>query len=187
MRKIKLNIIGIYNSNTNEFYDIFDSVLSDYKNSIIVGDMNINLLHNNKHIEKYCDTIHSNNFKILKKIHQDFFTRIHGNSRSIIDHALTDILNTKYYLSIASHHFTDHESICVQVKIAKNKNLTKTYNTTNLKHVVDTKGILKEFISKRIERNPDLVYEYSNNFSDFHNELKEIIVNNTSIKTSEKL
>lgn len=44
LRKYDIKLISAYNTNTNTFLEKFDEILSSNRKSIILGDMNINLL-----------------------------------------------------------------------------------------------------------------------------------------------
>lgn len=115
IQQINIKILGIYNTNDNEFLTHFDSILENNQNCIVIGDMNINLLENNNKTMKYTDTIHSNGYHILNKINTSYATRNTNTTNTIIDHAITDIINKNYILSINSHCFSDHESITLQI------------------------------------------------------------------------
>lgn len=116
LRKLQLNVIAFYNTNNTDFYNVLDSLLTNKKNCILVGDANIDLLKHNTMTTGYTDIIHSNGFSIINKIKPTFRTRESNTTKTIIDHVLTDIYKYKYNMIINSHHFTDHESITLQVQ-----------------------------------------------------------------------
>lgn len=130
IQQLNVKVIGIYNTNNRNFHNQFDQILSMNQRCIIVGDFNINLLEQNYITKKYIETITSNGFYILNKIHSDYSTRISGTSKTIIDHILTDLFNKTFTVSINSHCFTDHESLTIQIKTDKPICDKKTYTKT---------------------------------------------------------
>lgn len=92
-----IHIISIYRpeqTTMDSFIAEFDRTLSLYKRSLVVGDMNINLLdENHSVVREYTETIHSNGFCILNKIEAMYATRISNTVSTIVDHFITDIVD----------------------------------------------------------------------------------------------
>ena len=122
--------------------------------------MNIDLLQNNAITEKYNDIVHSNGYNIINKIHKSSCTRVHNSSGSIKDHAITDLFNLEFFISMDSHCFTDHESLCIQINF-NNQNL-KNFKILNLWLVVDYNNIIRDYEHRQPSDN------ITSDYSEFH-------------------
>lgn len=100
--------------NNSTFNPILRSFLKycdeNKRGTIIVGDMNIDLMQKNRHRE-YRDSIDDFDFRILNKINQRSATRIGDTSCTIIDHVLTNYEDLSHNVSIRNTHFSDHRQI----------------------------------------------------------------------------
>jgi hypothetical protein len=90
-----------------QFYDILEE-LSERSNTLIVGDVNLNLLDlANRTVIDYVELMHSCGFAFLNKIHTDSTTR--ATSGTIIDHFITNNFRFKYDLKFDDHFRLDHK------------------------------------------------------------------------------
>lgn len=73
---------------------------------------------NNNVVQKYMDIFSSNGLVIFNNISPKFATRIdvNSNAKTIIDHILTDIINTSYCLSTCDHFKTDNRLLLLQIR-----------------------------------------------------------------------
>nr|CAH7758693.1 unnamed protein product [Callosobruchus chinensis] len=119
-------------SNT-EFLPLLEEILLKYpKNHLLVGDFNVNLLQDNNEIHN--------------TITVDAATRVANNSRSIIDHVLSDrYSNLKCTIQVVSNSLSDHNllSITIDVNI---KVLAKRYRKEVIR--IDHKKFISKFDKK---------------------------------------
>lgn len=136
--KQNLNIIAIYrppSTNIELFYHQFEYLLNEFNNSIVVGDININLLNTSSNQTKhYKNLINTNGFAILNKIELSSATRITEESKTIIDHLMTDTTRYKINISINDLSFSDHRYILA--------NFTTKSPTSINQNTIDQKQIL---------------------------------------------
>lgn len=173
LRKLKLKIIGVYNTNNELFFESFDQVLSDNSNAIILGDININLLKENAQTKKLYELLIINGYQVLNKINKKYSTRNSADTRTIIDHAYSDLNDFKFDFILATHHFTDHESMTLQIKhpsIKIQKDVLLNKNIFNLRI------FLLEYQSTRT--NSELT------FKEYHENICKYVQKNTHTKQS---
>lgn len=128
-----INIIGIYRSHetrVTDFIHKLDNITSVYKNSIILGDMNLNLLNTNQEqVILYTNTLLCNGYLIYNKISSEYATRISRSTRTVIDHLVSDLVNYKYNFVITGTSLSDHEMFLINISlepILENKSEIKT-------------------------------------------------------------
>lgn len=144
-----------------------------------MGDTNTDLLKNKNNA--YIQTIEANGYKLLNKINRRFTTRIKTNrynneTRTIIDHIISDIHDYNYTISINNTDISDHKQILMNIntkiplaikfinnKIEINKNIVDhnelTYllnntdfnNINNFEQLESTLRELKQTATKKIE------------------------------------
>lgn len=131
IHKYNLNIIALYNTRYRTFLPQLESILENNSNCVIFGDINIDLMNNNNIVNNYLDIIDSNGYAILNKINSNYCTRLALNSKSIIDHVLTDKYNYKYTMSLNSQCYTDHDSAILQIEHQSIKHCQNTICTLN--------------------------------------------------------
>lgn len=111
----KMFICGIYNnprSNIQLFLDKISDITSRFKNLLIFGDFNMNLLNlNDSKVNLYNNIIHSNGFIFLNKLSSEFATRISNTVRTIIDHIITDLVQYNFSFFLSPTCVSDHEMI----------------------------------------------------------------------------
>lgn len=175
LRKYDLKIISAYNTNNTMFLDKLEDILSKNNKSIILGDMNIDLLSTNSLTNKYRNLILANGYHIINKTNIKHATRISATTKTIIDHAISDLINYKHHVIINSHSFTDHESLTLQIKI---NNFKSSKYKVETKRILNYDKCLKNIINKT--RTTNLL---DVNFVNYHKILSEIIKKNTKSKT----
>lgn len=165
----KVHICGIYNnprSIINNFFVYFNNIMSTYKNLLIFGDLNLNILNfNDNTVREYNELIQSNGFLILNKAHPDYATRISNTIKTILDHIITDKIQSSYKFFISSTHLSDHEILALSfekpIKKIKpiNKKIIIDYDnikSSNAFQYVDNCSSfdeLIEFIKSILEKN----------------------------------
>lgn len=122
---INVSLVVVYRQPTacvNKFTEIFESILKNYRRTIIIGDMNINLLSINNNItENYRSAIYENGFFILNKIDPIAATRAatrtysnrQSSSNTIIDHAVSDLVDFEFTISLTDASVSDHKLIMI--------------------------------------------------------------------------
>lgn len=170
IKELNVNILGAYNTKTNDFLEKLDDILSKYSNCLMVSDSNVNLLQNGSITSKYNDIIGSNGYHILNKQHLLHCTRKTSITNTLIDHVVTDVVQKRYILSVDSHYFTDHESITIQME---NKVPIES-PTVITKPILNLPNLLHEF---------NLQPQSFNTYTAFHNKLSKHITENTTLKT----
>jgi exonuclease III len=131
--KQNIHIVACYKSHSIKianFLNIFEYILTNHRRSVILGDFNIDLLKTSANdVGKYLNCCHLNSYLILNKICANFDTRITDSTRTVIDHALTDLTNLKYSLHILNTALSDHQLLFLSVNttpILEQPNLVKT-------------------------------------------------------------
>ena len=180
---IKINICATYRqpitSNYEMFYNELNKILSNFPNTILIGDVNVNLLDNSDvHVINYQSIIDSNNFTILNKIQPNFYTRSEAGATSILDHAVTDLHNKfTFDFIIGESGVADHRFLLI--------GLNDLNNSSEIpENPVEVKKIRKiswSKISKNLEKLPQ------SNFSEFHSNLRNLIEVNTKILSDSQI
>ena len=189
--KLNVNICSIYRTPINslaalnKFYNKLDYILSKFKNMIIVSDTNINLLNaTNRDIQlDYKNLIESNNnYSILNLINYNMATPITDTSATIIDHALTDIQDSKITFSLGENDVGDHKFIIIEIQnefflSLKSKETGETYNLTDSKKLssylktiniaTNFDNIHKEFCKKSAECTVTKIISPRNNHNNY--------------------
>lgn len=136
-------------ANGRLFLEKLEMILNRFKCSYFFGDFNINLFAQTLLSEEYQRIIEMNGFAILNSTSNDFPTRISAfhNSRSCIDHCLTD---SHYYDETLSHKLClfdligDHKSLFLNIMKLPDKskaNVKPTIKITNHNRITNLKLI----------------------------------------------
>jgi hypothetical protein len=136
LNKMSINIMCVYRSHDTpykNFFEKIDELTSKYSNTLILGDINIDLLDVlNRQVVNYRQTLESNGFVICNKISKKFATRITSTSSTIIDHFITDLVKTKYDMHILDTGLSDHQMIFISCNFKPIKEtLTHTIKVLN--------------------------------------------------------
>lgn len=139
VQDLKFHLLTCYrppDSNHSVFMDFLESYLERGK-LFIMCDSNINLLQNCNVSKRYLDLIKSYGFQLLNTIHPSQPTRGTSHSRSIIDHAISN-LNDKVHsqiLSLNECSYSDHKFLCIEIcpdkTIEVNKWAMKVFKSRN--------------------------------------------------------
>lgn len=113
-----IHIVSVYRpeqTSMDSFFSEFDRTLSSYRRSLVIGDMNINLLdRNDSDVKNYTHTVHSNGFCILNKIDVMHVTRISNTISTILDHIVTDILDKTFEMTYTDTSISDHRQLVLK-------------------------------------------------------------------------
>lgn len=172
-KSLNVTLICVYkppHTSTSEFLIILDRITSKYKNLIIVGDCNLNLMNEtDSQICNYKSLLQINGLNIINKLSKAYATRIQGNSCSIIDHLLSSFKNT-FYILYGDVDLSDHRYILIKYVLSK-----KTVNVTYTKMTVNHDGIIEWFLNK-----PSVPY---GDFESFYESLAYSIKNSVKFTT----
>lgn len=172
LMEFNINIVSVYRSQKNNLTTLFtqlENTLSTYSKSIVIGDLNINLLDScDTDVITYKEIINSYGYCILNKIDEKYATRVSNGVKTIIDHIVTDIFNFKYEMSVTDTTISDHKLIMLRVK---NQKIIRPKSTQ--KTVLDYKYILSDPFWGNIHA--------VETFETLNLELKNIIQKNTKI------
>lgn len=113
LKSFNTKLCGVYkppDTNTRNFLEKYDSILSSNKKMICMGDFNIDILSGSDELN---NTLTSNSFIILNKNEENFYTRkatVNGRtSCTIIDHIHTDLSEVmNFNLQIDECGISDH-------------------------------------------------------------------------------
>jgi exonuclease III len=101
------------NDQNTRFFDLFETLLENLAQkqhkSLIFTDSNINLLEINPLSMQYLNTILTNGFLQL----QTKATRIVGNSRTLLDHIITNVTNNSFCTGTLICDISDHFPIFI--------------------------------------------------------------------------
>ncbi|KAL3280426.1 hypothetical protein HHI36_017908 [Cryptolaemus montrouzieri] len=87
IKKLKYKIIAIYRApqiNPEDFFDNLDEILGRYKNAIIMGDINLNILDVNNKLTNYKEIIELNNYHMKNLIQKKNIRRRNKQNGSIL-------------------------------------------------------------------------------------------------------
>lgn len=133
------------------FFDVLNNSLSNIKNknSIVVGDFNINLLDSNKTVTEYKSVLNSNNFYIC-----DENTPTRDISGSVLDHLIINNLNQSVVVNHINCGISDH-NIMVCEFASKNNNISNKVNSDNtfIKKSINYKKFIQSFESDKLSIN----------------------------------
>ena len=133
-----MTIAGIYrhpNSNYEPIKKLISLLSKNFKNLIVLGDINVNLLAETKSTDEYINTIHVNNYIS----HINHPTRVTEHSKSVIDHIYTKgtvINKMKIYAGILMNDISDHYATFLTIQKAKylkkENRKTRIFSTNNI-------------------------------------------------------
>lgn len=174
---LKIKICATYRrpiNNYDEYLRKLDRVLSKYRNSIIAGDNNINILLNSPQTILFNNILTSNGYKLFNNCDTSLHTRkSHHGTVTTIDHFYSDLSPSQIKLAIGDNDsLSDHRYLLLGLAF---------HNVNN------------EFIVRYVTKtNYDAISESLDSLSDFpfdvfHNKLMELFnLHTTSIKISSK-
>lgn len=118
LEKLSLDIGVVYKpdtANNQEFLENYTQQLLKRKRAIVFGDFNYDLLIRNQSTTAYKQTVRENGYRILNKIDPNYCTRETANTRTILDHVSTNILNNSFHLVIVDSAMSDHKELILEV------------------------------------------------------------------------
>lgn len=105
--------------------------------------MNINLLRtHDSNVITYLDLINTHGYSMLNKISSDMYTR--PASKTILDHALTDIFRYNYNLSILENDISDHSLMVLDINTIINNSLNQHKKKIKIVNREEVKRIITE-------------------------------------------
>lgn len=141
----RVNLICVYRqplSDMNGFLQLLDEVLESFPNSILMGDMNIDVLVRSSDTRRYMTTLLSNSYCLLNKVEASHYTFPTPNNLSspgsILDHFATDLLDKTYVMYMApsvSDHFCVHLSVN-ESSPAVSKTRKRFFNNARIKREI---------------------------------------------------
>lgn len=173
--KSKINIVGVYKSpsaNGEYFLEKLEELISSQSTNIIIGDFNIDLLKENQTTTKYNDLIQLYGHQVINKLNKNYATGETSNTKTIIDHIITDCFKYSYQISLDDTTLSDHKQMSINITIdepSKRKSPTTQYK------IIDYKNILR---NNEIEK-----LEEIDNMDSLITKLTELINSNTKTIT----
>lgn len=161
------------------FFDVLDNSLSKLKNknSIIVGDFNINLLDQNKTVDNYKSVLNSNNFFIC-----DENTPTREISGSVLDHVIVNNFNQSVVVNHFNCGISDHNIMVCEFYKKNNNNISNdVINDYTVKKSINYKKFIKSLDSDKITFNLD--DSFNNKCEKFLQDIQLKISNATTSKT----
>lgn len=135
----KFKIMTMYRPPRANFDDFLCELERDcdkYKNMIIVGDMNINLLQDTPTCTNYKTMLDSYYYRILNTVCENSPTRSTATSCSIIDHVISDVPSRHFSktISLLETCISDHKALVFDFKVSiskKSEMTTKEFKRMN--------------------------------------------------------
>lgn len=118
IEKFSLNIGAVYKperTNHSDFLEIFTQFLLKKRRAIIIGDLNYDLLTNDKPVRDYKGTLRENGYKILNKTSKEHCTRETSTTKTILDHVSTNLKEISYKITLIDSSLSDHKQIYMEV------------------------------------------------------------------------
>lgn len=170
---LNLNVLGLYrppDTSQSRFVEDLSDILESYQNikTLLFGDINMNLLLDSSVSDAYTNMLASNGYVILNKLSGEFATRISNTISSVIDHVITNCLDTTHKLVLVDNSFSDHRHVFLNL-------VTSSYIAPQLKFVTK---IFTNF--ERVKSESSVFLEGDLNISQFQSELQQSILRNTS-------
>lgn len=169
-----INLFGVYKpprSDKNNFIEKLENILANNKNSILLGDFNLNIQNiTDNIISNYKNAIISSGYLILNNTDNQFYTKY--NSETTIDHAITDFINFKYHLAVCSNSISDHKHLILNIDtniIPNNSQTTSKIKILNYDRILS-------------EQNNIRIINQSSSIDDFIQKCKSIIETNSTEK-----
>ncbi|XP_055525286.1 uncharacterized protein LOC129718490 isoform X3 [Wyeomyia smithii] len=122
LREPRVKVAVIYrppHASLNDTINYLDALLECNSKLLCVGDFNIDLL--SELSRSYVSMVESNGFAFFNKVDSEYATRRSNTSRTIIDHAITDLYCQKYSICLDDLCFTDHKSILISFGLIRSK------------------------------------------------------------------
>nr|XP_034824833.1 uncharacterized protein LOC117982579 [Maniola hyperantus] len=107
----KVYRIGKHNPDKNRLIK-----LEKRKRALILGDFNYDLLSTERSVRNYKTTVKESGYDIINKIHYDYCTRETDKSKTILDHACTNLKQNKFHFAIIESSMSDHKQIYLEIK-----------------------------------------------------------------------
>ena len=153
----EINILAYYCPPNLKIDQIEETLENDFdliknKNYIILGDFNINLLKNDDKTERYKELLKIYNLENLINTP----TRVTKNSKTLIDHLITNEKSIIKHINNASLDITDHHVITFDISTEekhnnKNTNDSNQTNKNSTKIKYDTSTYLTTLTNKIID------------------------------------
>lgn len=178
LQKLKLTIVGVYrppNTSETQFCNELNDQLEQLSqmSTLIIGDLNMNLLLTSNTISQYRTAMESNGFVLLNGINESSATRRCNSVSTIIDHALTNCLRHEHKIALVDNSFSDHRHIILNIAVNLDK-IRNPFTNKGCKTYVNYENITKQ--ASRALENEHLTID------DFQSQISEIIKNNTTRK-----
>jgi Reverse transcriptase (RNA-dependent DNA polymerase) len=184
----KLNVGAVYRPpderNPTEFLELLEEMLTNSE-TIICGDLNINLLGKKTIVYDYKDLLSTSGYFLINKIDYNHATRISKDTKSktIIDHFITNIYNLESECTLIDNDISDHRIIVLSC----NNNNIKPIPEKIIK-IVDYNNLQSNLFKYPIVLNNsnDVNLVYDNFINDLHLRIDQFTVNKIINVTSTK-
>ena len=132
---------------------------TEHKEIIMLGDFNFNLLNETSASKQWIDTTDNLNLKQLVQTP----TRVTDTSRSLIDHAFTNMRENIVNVSVPNYAISDHYPVCLTRKITKDFDKGPVHKFISYR---DTKSFSESAFMSDLVNQPWLVIHIFENAND---------------------
>ena len=150
-------------SSNSDWIDKVESVIdkanTEEKEIIMLGDFNFNLLHETNAVKQWLDTTENLNLKQLVQTP----TRVTDTTRTLIDHAFSNVCENIAKVSVPIYAISDHFPVCLTRKITQDFDKGPLHKFI---HYRDTKSFSETAFVSELENQPWSVIDIFDNASD---------------------
>lgn len=156
LNECDINVACIYKYCASSVYNFVEKLEEKIlkKNTIIVGDMNINLKNNDNETQNYKDMMNTNSYIFLNNLQENYHTPKRNHQPTYIDHVITDKIMKNYAISYIDTSISDHRAIMINIdfdNINTNKPKTHRYRIFDYEEF-DKKKKLTQFVKPKISK-----------------------------------
>jgi Reverse transcriptase (RNA-dependent DNA polymerase) len=166
--KLNFSILGVYRSHAStvaSVTDYLDNSNTPLTNTLLIGDLNINLNDiEDQNVQNYKTLINSNGLFFINS--PRFPTRISNTVQTYIDHIATSMIEKKFELSYLHTSLSDHKMLLLTFKIK---------NSQNLQNIIKSRINYRKIVENNLLTEPC----QSSNLDSFVQSISKIISENT--------
>lgn len=175
LQKLNCHIVATYKPNQTKYEDfkhVYERILNAYRNTVCIGDLNMDLLDPDGTTKSYVGLLNSFGYVILNKIDRRHATRIDENTSTVIDHVATNRQDWKYGVYLNDYDQSDHRIMLLTIKMHTESQQSLPANTIT---ILDHDGVSSD---------PDWAgIEHVRTFESLVPRISSMVVRHTKTKT----